>query len=182
MSKKAVPVIEVVEPEPDIKPRDLRAVRKEIAECAEQIENIETGDLEEVIKAEAVVSKAAAEDSAMHGYFEWDDTLAGHQYRLGQARALIRKMVVIMPDDQSEAMLPKYVSLRPDRKKPGGGYRETARVLNNKELLAELEETAKRDLDGILRRYEMLRDLCQRVRKAAGIGKATAKPKKTGKG
>ena len=57
------------------------------------------------------------------------------------------------------------------RKRKGGGYRETKDVLINKELLAELEETAKRDVDGVLRRYEMLKDFCARARTALGIKK-----------
>ncbi len=76
-----------------------------------------------------------------------------------------------MPDDKEEAKLPKYVSLQSDRRKPGGGYRETRSVLNSKEMLAELEETARKDIDGVLRRFEMLKSLVARVRKAAGIRK-----------
>ena len=76
-----------------------------------------------------------------------------------------------MPEDKAEAKVPKYVSLGTDRKKPGGGYRETSQVLSNKELMFQLEETAKKDIDGVLRRYEMLKGLVARVRKAAGIKK-----------
>lgn len=65
--------------------------------------------------------------------------------------------------------MPQFVSLRAERAKPGGGYRETAEVLNSKDLLSQLEETAKKDIDGVLGRYEVLKSLCERVRKAAGI-------------
>lgn len=37
-----------------------------------------------------VVEVAAAEDHPLHGRFEWDDSVAGHKYRLQQARDLIR--------------------------------------------------------------------------------------------
>ncbi len=153
--------IEFVDP-PKLKVRDERAIRKELLKVK--------GDHPEgLLTAENVIEAAQDESSAMHSQFQWDDTIAGHQYRLAQARSIIRHVVVTMPNDKSESVVPKFISLRSDRKKPGGGYRETADVLGNKELLAELEATAKNDIDGVLRRYEMLKDLCQRVRRAAGI-------------
>lgn len=157
--------------EPKLKARDERRIRKELDE-------IKLADPEGTVMAEKVVERAVDPASALHRHFEWDDSAAGHQYRLAQARALIRRISVTMPDDKAESILPKYVSLRSDRARPGGGYRETAEVLDNKELLAELEETAKRDIDGVLRRYEMLRDLCQRVREAVGIKPPPGVPKK----
>jgi hypothetical protein len=37
-----------------------------------------------------VLEAATAEDHPLHARFEWDDTIAGHKYRLTQARELIR--------------------------------------------------------------------------------------------
>lgn len=37
-----------------------------------------------------VVEEAAAEDHPLHSRFEWDDAVAGHKYRLTQAKNLIR--------------------------------------------------------------------------------------------
>lgn len=37
-----------------------------------------------------VVEEAAAEDHPLHNRFEWDDAVAGHKYRLTQAKQLIR--------------------------------------------------------------------------------------------
>lgn len=42
----------------------------------------------------AVVDDARPEDSALHPHFEWDDSIAGEQYRLDQARHLIRSVKV----------------------------------------------------------------------------------------
>lgn len=153
--------------EPKLKVRDERAIRKALLE-------VKNAHPERLLTAEATVEAAKDDESPLHSQFVWDDTEAAHNYRLAQARALIRRIIVTMPDDATETAVPKYVSLSSDRKKPGGGYRETSEVLNNEELLAELEQTAKRDIDGLLRRYEMLKDLCARVRKAAGIKKPAA--------
>jgi hypothetical protein len=132
------------------------------------LEEIQATNPDGLLKAEDVVDKAAHPDHPMHQYFEWDDSEAAVQYRLMQARVLIRK-IRVSNVEQDGPPVPKYLSLRSDRAKPGGGYRQTSEVVNNKELLAQLEETAKRDIDGLLARYEMLKDLVARVRRAAGI-------------
>ncbi len=43
-----------------------------------------------VLTAHIVVEAAAAENHPLHDRFEWDDEVAGHAYRLQQARQLIR--------------------------------------------------------------------------------------------
>lgn len=143
------------------------AARKALAE-------IQAQDAEGLLKAEAVVDTARHPDHPLHKFFEWEDSTAAEQWRLMQARQLIRKVLVIGPNGDDEgATIPKYVSLQKDRNKPGGGYRQTKEVINSKELMEQLEETAKKDLDAVLRRYEMLTKLVSKVRAAAGI-----KPKK----
>ena len=149
------------------------SVRKKLRASLREIKKDSGKD---VLMAEDVVDAAAHPDHALHSYFCWDDTEAARQYRLSQARGLIRKVMVSGPDPDSPAV-PEWVSLRQDRAEPGGGYRETSEVINSKDLLAQLEDTAKKDIDGVLNRYNMLRELCERVRKAAGI----ATKKKAGK-
>ena len=118
---------------------------------------------------EEIVSVASHPDHPLHAEFLWDDEKAGHQYRLMQARQLIRLVEIVVPDSDNEKPVPKYVSLASDRKRKGGGYRETRDVVKSKRMLAELEETCKRDVDGVLARYEILKELCDKVRAAAGI-------------
>jgi hypothetical protein len=49
-------------------------------------------DADGYLATEAVVDAAADPSSPLHGHFEWLDNKAGHLYRLGQARALIRTL------------------------------------------------------------------------------------------
>ena len=148
--------------EPAVKVRDERAVRAELA-------RIQGAHPEGLLVPEDVVEAAKDEANPLHAEFNWNIEEAAHQHWLARARSLIRTIVVTMPDDGAESKLPKFVSLRSDRKKPGGGYRELGRVLKSPELLKELEDTAKKDLDAVLRRYDMLKAFCERVRKAAKI-------------
>lgn len=46
------------------------------------------------LEPEGVVAEAVNPNSPLHAYFEWDDTEAAQQYRLSQARNLIRAVVV----------------------------------------------------------------------------------------
>ncbi len=139
--------------------RDRRAVRGEL-------QSIKRDDADGLLKADAVVSRASDDANPLHPFFEWDDGKAAHQHRLAQARALIRSVEVVMPEDSDESPIPKFVSLRFDRSKVGGGYRETQDVVKDRKFLTELEATAKQDIDAFLRRYEMLKEFCAKVRAA----------------
>lgn len=132
---------------------------------------------EKLLVAEQVVDAAQHPDHPLHDYFEWSDDEAALQFRLMQARCLIRKIKVSNPVADG-APVPKYVSLRPDRQRQGGGYRETKEVVNNAELLAQLEETAKRDIEGVLGRYQMLEGLVTAVREALASAKPAGRKKR----
>jgi hypothetical protein len=51
---------------------------------------------------EEVVRVARNPKSILHDHFEWDDTLAGHQHRVDQARSLIRQVKVRIPTPGGE--------------------------------------------------------------------------------
>lgn len=59
-----------------------------------------------VITAGDVVAAAKARRSPLHRHFEWDDDKAAHEYRLVQARALIRSVHVQLtsPDGESRTV------------------------------------------------------------------------------
>lgn len=50
------------------------------------------------LTAESVLREARRKTSPIHSYFEWDDTEAANQYRLEQARRLIRRVRVTIFD------------------------------------------------------------------------------------
>lgn len=138
-----------------------RAVSTELAKIAGESE-------EGLVTAQSVVDTARHPDNPMHKHFIWDDEKASESYRLMQARQLIRWVKVTSPNN-GKTSVQKYVSLMADRKREGGGYRETAKVVNNKKLRAELEDTAKTELASWVRRHAVLTELCERVKAAAGI-------------
>ena len=69
---------------------------------------------------EDVVEAARDERHVLHGYFEWDDTVAGNLYRIEQARTLIREVKVQTVYEDRVIVVPQYVSdPDPDRKRNG---------------------------------------------------------------
>jgi len=112
-----------------------------------------------LLRAEDVVNFARNEDTALHGEFEWDDSEAAHQYRLAQARKIIRVNVQILPTGHDNVVVPVYVSLAQDRDQPGGGYRRLVDVMSDEELRAQLLQQALTDFERVGRRYRTLKEL-----------------------
>jgi len=67
--------------------KDREIVAKRLAEIAEANDGKLTPDL--------VVQDAEDADSPLHELFEWDDGVAGHKYRLDQARQVITSVRVV---------------------------------------------------------------------------------------
>jgi hypothetical protein len=61
------------------------------------------------LSPEQVVTEASKAGSPLHDCFEWDDSVAGHKYRLSQARDLIRSVQVVITVHERTLYAPKYV-------------------------------------------------------------------------
>lgn len=107
------------------------------------------------LRPEAVVEAAKRDDNPLHRYFTWDDGEAAQAYRLMQARALIRVAVNVI--EETSEPVRAYVSLSTDRKS-GVGYRATADVMSDADLLMQLLADAKAELAAFQRKYTRLRE------------------------
>lgn len=115
-----------------------------------------------VLQPEAVVAAASDPDSPLHAQFEWDDTLAAAEYRLWQARVLIRRVIVEYekaPGDRAEHQL--FVSITTDRAKDGGGYRVLTDVLSDDELRQQLLLDARREMATFRSKFAKLTELAK---------------------
>jgi len=132
-----------------------------------------------ILKPDHVVAEATDPGNPLHDKFEWDDAVAGHKYRLDQARKLIKAFVVLYPGvDQP---VPCYVNLRKDRGTDEQGYRKIEDVFSNEFLLESLMEDAMNDLRSFEKKYEMLKALAPVFEAARSvereISRRTAKKK-----
>lgn len=112
-----------------------------------------------VLRPEDVVEFARNERTALHADFEWDDTEAAQQHRLWQARKVIRLTVTVIPSPAGDQTVPMYVSLVPDRQRPGGGYRPLAEVMTAEDMREQLLRQALGELKTVRRKYEQIREL-----------------------
>jgi hypothetical protein len=111
-----------------------------------------------VLTPSDVVRAAQAKHSPLHNHFCWDDTKAAHEYRLWQARELIVRVTIELPE-KPDTETQVFVSLRSDRSRKGGGYRHITDVMTNAELRAELLEEALADFRTWEARYQRVREL-----------------------
>lgn len=110
-----------------------------------------------ILRPSDVVEAAANAASALHEFFEWDDSLAAQQHRLRQARDLIRIQVRFEPRVNRNHVV--YVSLPSDRTEDDGGYRITTEVMDDDMRRAELLASALRELEHFRIKYRELAEL-----------------------
>ena len=110
-----------------------------------------------LLRPEDVVEIASPEDHPLHNRFEWDDTIAGREYRLWQARELILSVKVIIEGGSPEPMR-AYVSLKEDRR-TGEGYRHLDDVRHDKERYRTLLREAAGEMRRFQTRYQNLSEL-----------------------
>jgi len=130
--------------------------RQLVNEELEQIRRASGG----LLRPEDVVKFARNERTALHREFEWDDAKASAEYRLEQARKVIRVAVELLPSPHADQEpIRAYVSVASDRVQPGGGYRSITDVMTDDELRAELVNEALGEVKRWRRKYERLREL-----------------------
>lgn len=126
-----------------------------------------------VLKPEAVVEEARPKSSPLHKRFTWDNSKAAHEYRLWQARQLIR--VVVETIEGVKGRHEVFVSLSNDRKE--GGYRVMTDVLTDAQMRRQMLDDALRELDWFQQKYSRLRELSsvfaviRKVQKRSGRGR-----------
>jgi hypothetical protein len=105
-----------------------------------------------------VVSQAQKEENPLHKYFEWDDAKAGAEYRIWQARQLIKVVVVMLPN--ATEPIQAYVSMQEDRVK-GGGYHAITSVLSDGAQRKLLLRQALDDLKRLEQKYRQIDELAK---------------------
>lgn len=113
------------------------------------------------VSAPDILASAAPESSPLHPCFQWDDQMAAHQYRLTQARDILRHVVVIVHDEdkQETSEVRAFVAYEPEEG-PGENYREKyTHVKTAMETPAIREQLVERAWDELIswrNRYEKL--------------------------
>jgi len=117
---------------------------------ASELLRLERGGL--IKPVEAVAWARGHPQSALYAELEWDDSIAGEQYRIQQVRQLIQ--VFVEPVHQTR----QFVSLSIDRV-GGGGYRRIESVMGQQDLRTILLKDAFSELGRMQERYQALTEL-----------------------
>lgn len=94
------------------------------------------------LKPSVVVAEAQPDDSPLHGEFEWNDEKAGHEFRLYQARHLIRVVApIIKAEDGTEkrdpfVWVPPRASEAKDAETREGAYHPISVVIKDSDAYA----------------------------------------------
>lgn len=107
------------------------------------------------ITPEDILADAKNDNSPLHSFFEWSDGVAAHQYRLQQARGLIRSVVAIYThEDRPATRMRAYVHI-PD-KEPH--YREAGHAMSQKKTRELVLQRAWSEFQQWRKRYESLKE------------------------
>ena len=121
----------------------------------------ENGRGHKVIYPGDVVAAARAPDHPLHDRFEWDDTRAGHHWRLHQARVLIASVQIEQRDDAGRVTtVQAYHHIRDE----GVGYIPTEVIVRHESLMETLTREMLRDIRAMARRLRALRGAAPGIR------------------
>lgn len=120
----------------------------------EQIRELNGG----VLTPEAVLAASREPEAPLHGLFEWNDDAAAEQYRLWQARCLIRSVRITVNRSEGSTQHRVYVNLKDDGQ--AQAYHRVVDVVRNPETRAQMVEQVWRELSAMKARY---RDLMQQA-------------------
>lgn len=112
-----------------------------------------------LLTEEAILDVAKAKSHPLHAEFTWDDGVAGKQWRLEEARRLIRSVYIVLESPKHAAVSVRAYASLPSDREAAGGYRAIQDVLADKDLRKELLAAALSELEAFKRRYSNLAQL-----------------------
>jgi len=112
------------------------------------------------VSPEMVVQAANDEDSVLHRFFTWDDTKAALEYRLEQARRLLRSVSVVRREDPRGPQVRMFVNVgRSDAGDKESRYVSTQRAMREPALRESVLSQVNHDLQALRRKHHDLHEL-----------------------
>lgn len=134
------------------------AAAKAVGEHLEMLRQRQRGEL----TPEDVLEDARHDNSPLHSYFEWSDTEAARQYRLQQARGLIRAVVAVYVSTDKPAVRAKaYVHIN---EPSAPHYRETIHAMSLTKTRQMVLNRAWNELQAWRRKYADLQEFASMIR------------------
>ena len=123
------------------------------------------------LDGETIVAVATPPEHPLHNYFEWDNGVAGHKYRVHQAEKLIRRIKIeTVPPSADDG--PHYVRAFISNRQAGipnsNGYSPIEDVVRDDVSYQMLLRAFQRQVNELERRFGHLSEYREIMRKAAG--------------
>lgn len=118
---------------------------------------------------EDVLKDAQRNNSPLHDFFEWSDTKAAHEYRLQQARGLIRAVVAIYVEPEKPARRMRAFVHVPEPGAPH--YRDTAHAMSQEKTRDLVLRQAWREFMAWRARYQELDEFARVFEEADKLAK-----------
>lgn len=117
---------------------------------------------------ELVVEESRTVTAPLHNRFEWDDELAGEQYRIVQAAEIIRSVRVVfaVTDKGERKFVRAFQSLNKSGDSERGGYVPTEEIIQDELATKILLKQLERDIADIRRKYGHLKEFVDMIRGA----------------
>lgn len=106
------------------------------------------------LSAQRLVDVSRPNDAPLHGAFEWDDAIAGEEWRKNQARLIIRSIVVV-PDVQKKEVVRAFFKVE----QADGSFESLHTILKNEDKRNSLMRNALSELEAFKRKYSILEEL-----------------------
>jgi hypothetical protein len=125
-------------------------------------------DRDGALEPEAMHDEFADENHPLHARYEWDDSVAGRAYRINQIQQDVR-LVRYEFIDQSTGEVESvraYSSLKRSGVPDGSGYGETATLVANDDVAAQMmQRRLQRQITSLRKQFGHLRDFTEIVRR-----------------
>jgi len=117
------------------------------------------------LDAEGFVRRATPKRSKLHPYLQWDNETAAHEYRLDQARGLMRSIEVIveLPGQEAQRVRGFHAVYEPERECTV--YAAVQDVVEKEEYRDQIVAKAQRHLDTWLRQFSLYGELAEAAEK-----------------
>lgn len=107
------------------------------------------------ITPDAVIEDARSKKSPLHDQFEWDDSKAAHQYRLEQAREIIRSVKMEIVTSERIVSTVRYIR-DPSATGKEQGYVEVSKIRDERSIASDALRSECGRLSAMVERVEGL--------------------------
>lgn len=106
------------------------------------------------LSAQRLVDVSRPSNAPLHNAFEWDDAIAGEEWRKSQARLIIRSIVVVPDEEKKEAVRAFFKVGQSEN-----SFESLHVIMKDENKRTSLLRNALAELESFRRKYSMLEEL-----------------------